>query len=1440
MSKIIELKVDKKLIEGDLNHTYSPLQNIQKSDGTIGDFTVHKELGLSLNNPLHIECQPSYDGTVNLIINDDKNPPRIINSRFSKIEDNKYKIINRNQTQQSNIYEEGSVDLQTRLFRNSNSFPILDFMGVNYSGKLKGGNYTFYIKFADSDENETDIVCESGIVSIFNGTISDVTSITGTLLNEETNKAARFKLSNIDTTFPKFYIYYSRETSDLNGTRIFEVGKLSKAYDVVDSSQEVVISGYEDVVLLTENDLNIRYLTVSAAKTQAQVQNMLFFANVQEDEVKNKILQNISYYIDVSIQQKKNSIGWVDSIRYKTSESGSEYYDPKNIYYNLGYWPEELYRIGIVYIMNDDSLTNVFNLRGCTFEHIGDNNLTKTDVYSKEEYLPSDSFLNGGKLHSNTYGVFKNPIESSDNVIQNYTDKSVKPWYYQMNFSDELLNELKALGVKGYFFVRQKRLPLTLCQGVSVGIDMSANIPALYDNSRKEYLSQAFINSEGILNPTIVTIDKSRISGSALFSAEATFIPELQAQLNGAYFTLQKVRTNGTVNSASNVYYNFNFGDYKETSTYSLPCVFVKEDTPYKYMNGYGFSSRVGSELAVKEFGFFGALPEEKLKESNETPDENNGYLLPSWDTDLYSKLVRGIYTSYIGVCGQIDASCLYNIKIQNYSEYNIRDYITIRGNDNSPFYAISNRKSIKESSEDVYRGDCFTCTITERVNRNFRDPDLPINDTIINNKTWAENYAGWTNTPSVSDIENEKGYSWANINRGDVNAVPLGTWVSYKCLSNYNLGLRSEDTSDLSEMALLGVEKSFYPRRGMETKSAFKMSDSSLLNKGLSSTTSRKWNSIVQNVPYIKNNFDNRIMFSNVFTEENFRNGYRIFQGLSYKDIDRQYGAIVKLLPWGTNLFCVFEHGLGIIPINEKALIQTATDQSVHMYGAGVIQNQISLISPDFGSIWPESIVRTPLGIYGVDSSAKKIWRFSDSKGLEMISDMKIQRFLNEHLKLSELDKYPTVSLKNIKSHYNNYKGDVMFTFYNDSKDETWNFCFNERLNKWVTRYSWTPLYSANIDNIFYSLDQNRAKILAHIYNNRNCTYGLRSKNNTWDATKSINEFEIWFEGSMILPEISIESIDCKYIKNGKEFALNTPYSESLADYLYLEHNQEKLKIVGNHNGVNNWFLANYKINIPPQLEINIKCKFDDRTLIEVLGIVLEDPSRKEEIETFTRNGFYVHGRAGIFNELDYNDASFENQILPTKWYDKQEPFEFEFVVNGDSVGLHKIFNNLVIISNNVQPEQFEFSIIGDVYDFNKTGIFRSKTFGENEWDFAKSRKDDSNNDYWISQEFENCDIKWDNNQNNYWISLKQDTKNIKEFGRLLGNIHYKEDAWYVTIDPIKYKNKFKLDDIVTLSSEVSDVKVRDKFIKIKVRYSGEDLVIITALQTLLNISYS
>ena len=101
----------------------------------------------------------------------------------------------------------------------------------------------------------------------------------------------------------------------------------------------------------------------------------------------------------------------------------------------------------------------------------------------------------------------------------------------------------------------------------------------------------------------------------------------------------------------------------------------------------------------------------------------------------------------------------------------------------------------------------------------------------------------------------------------------------------------------------------------------------------------------------------------------------------------------------------------------------------------------------------------------------------------------MSVQRFLHDNIILQESDKYPIISLKNVKTHFNNYKGDVMFTFYNG--DKVWNLCYNERLEKWITKYSWTPLASENINNIFLSLDRKRASIYGIIYDNINTESG-------------------------------------------------------------------------------------------------------------------------------------------------------------------------------------------------------------------------------------------------------------------------------------------------------------------------------------------------------------
>ena len=339
----------------------------------------------------------------------------------------------------------------------------------------------------------------------------------------------------------------------------------------------------------------------------------------------------------------------------------------------------------------------------------------------------------------------------------------------------------------------------------------------------------------------------------------------------------------------------------------------------------------------------------------------------------------------------------------------------------------------------------------------------------------------------------------------------------------------------------------------------------------------------------------------------------------------------------------------------------------------------------------------------------------------------------------------------------------------------------------------------------------------------------------------------------------------DVTYLKNNIEEFI-TIAGDDVNKLFTISENQLESK---NYETLLNYFNTNYGINyVPVYFKINIKVGMDmtdddtndaNNSFTDTIGIVLQykdriiDNDLRNTLENkFLRNGFYVHGKAGIFNELDYEDESFDNQILPTKWYDRQEPFEFEFVVN-DKVGAHKIFNDLVIISNNVQPKELEFEIEGDVFNFNKAGIFRDAKWPNKGylWDKKYNKpiktldRTGAEITYQATQQFNNCKVVWDTNLNSYSLIVNQECKNIEnpKYGRRLGNIQYKEDSWYTNIEPIIYKERFKIEDkeeAIFREGKEKSARIRDKYMKVRVKYTGEDLVIITALKTLFTLSYA
>jgi hypothetical protein len=247
--------------------------------------------------------------------------------------------------------------------------------------------------------------------------------------------------------------------------------------------------------------------------------------------------------------------------------------------------------------------------------------------------------------------------------------------------------------------------------------------------------------------------------------------------------------------------------------------------------------------------------------------------------------------------------------------------------------------------------------------------------------------------------------------------------------------------------------------------------------------------------VPYIKNWFGTRIMYSDIHINDAYKNGYRVFRPTAYRDYTREYGEIVKLITLESDLICIFEHGVARIPVNKSAVAQQVAAGANQVTTSNVLPETPIILSDMFGSQWADSVLKTPgkagnakQYIYGVDTVAKKIWR-TDGQSLECISDMKVQEFLNNNITLGERELTPILGIRNVKTFYNAFKRDVMFTFYDDTygfEEKVWNLCWNEYMNEgsggFVTFYSWVPSVMENINNIPFSFDRNVSKWIAKL----------------------------------------------------------------------------------------------------------------------------------------------------------------------------------------------------------------------------------------------------------------------------------------------------------------------------------------------------------------------
>lgn len=320
------------------------------------------------------------------------------------------------------------------------------------------------------------------------------------------------------------------------------------------------------------------------------------------------------------------------------------------------------------------------------------------------------------------------------------------------------------------------------------------------------------------------------------------------------------------------------------------------------------------------------------------------------------------------------------------------------------------------------------------------------------------------------------------------------------------------------------------------------------------------------------------------------------------------------------------------------------------------------------------------------------------------------MQRYLHDNIELKELEKYTILGTRNVKTHYNAFKRDIMFTYYNN--DKIWNICYNEALGKWITRYSWAPLMSENIDHSMFSFDLLRTRAYGLLNTNLNRS---QSKNDCYVTYSNSTPGKIKKDDNDILLELNInkpytyynvDSIQLKAFywdrvhKRVKYDILNNGLNYSLCNVIIEKYNHnnddevlaaenkmyeywvdnvkgKKHEIKFNVNDIDQKYLyfsvdlvytpyTVAEIKVDDNIEIdNVSNTKEDGTNVFILGNESKSYSiglikdytdfyRGNEYEDDYKNALissiFVHGRSINADEINYFDNIHYNQCLPTK----------------------------------------------------------------------------------------------------------------------------------------------------------------------------------------------
>jgi hypothetical protein len=339
-----------------------------------------------------------------------------------------------------------------------------------------------------------------------------------------------------------------------------------------------------------------------------------------------------------------------------------------------------------------------------------------------------------------------------------------------------------------------------------------------------------------------------------------------------------------------------------------------------------------------------------------------------------------------------------------------------------------------------------------------------------------------------------------------------------------------------------------------------------------------------------------------------------------------------------------------------------------------------------------------------------------------------------------------------------------VLFVF--SYEQQQWHLCWNELLNHWVTRNTWFPEFSENINNIFYTFANTEIHSKGE---NKLYKHGFAG---TADEVANIKH-TVWYEE---------------------------------------QHPFEFEFVVAAVPGVQKIF-DNLKI-------ISNKTKPDSFNF-EIVGEGYDWHLYKEVISWLNDEPLYNYSLAQ--DDFTYTLESNGSYKINTALYQAA----LDKVLNGYRYLLSKTISQLLI-----DHPEFPVPTWINPADYS--------TFKFLKLPFVLKDKTTSPLDTIAWEDFTSDNVLINDTWNGEdRVLSNQDGKDFVNYGRTKGNMHYVEDSWDIQIQPIKIRYVYLKEGEVRFS-KVSEMRIRDKYIKIRVKYDGKKHSIVNAIRTLFTVSYA